>query len=46
MTKRHEDDGEDSLTRPPLNWSVGGWVPPAFWLAVVVLAAIFVWFWR
>jgi hypothetical protein len=46
MVKRHEDDSENALAVVASNWSVGGWVLPAFWLAVVVLAVVFVWFSR
>jgi hypothetical protein len=46
MVKRRADDSEDSLTRPAPYWSVGGWVLPAFWLVVVVLAAVFALLWR
>jgi hypothetical protein len=46
MLKRHGDDTEEALTGLASNWSVGGWVLPAFWLVVVVLAVAFVWFWR
>jgi hypothetical protein len=46
MAKRHEDDIDDGLAKLAANWSVGGWVLPAFWLAVAVLAVAFAWFWR
>ena len=46
MAKTDPADREDGLAKVAASWTVGSWLLPGFWLTVLVLAVLFVWFWR